>query len=628
MRKLYEPHAHPLTRVIQGLPTSWDPIIAARRYYTYIVAWSPCNRFIAVVISQVIKILDAMTLEQLNILDLPLSGSIVQLIFSPDCHLLTCLSYHPHGLATCDLQTGVLISTISLELQGYCGEFISHAYSTYGTMYGVLFSTKRTSTISIYNILSGVHIRSHSFELDLCNIWVYGNCFQSVTLQPESITIWEVGFTSEYPATEVKSLPVPNNFDPSKGYCFLPILCRLAFTLKDTVLVWDAQHSKLLLNSVDVKGFTGMTFSPDGHFFTCATHGPEIYLWKDSPTGYTLHQTITWISGYYTPLFSQNGKSIVMSGGSTLWLWHTTDPSTSSFKIPYQDARHLSDFILEFSPDKSLAIAARWANKTATVFDLKHGVVQLIIRADMEIYGLGISESTVVVVGNGKIITWGLPIEDFVLGVRVNIHDSIQTTIFNYPLYNHLPPHHAPINPISISPNLDYMAIMVDYEDCPIESMLYLFDIPTGNCLANVSVGTEDRPFLTLDKHTVWCYNKVGRLKGWSIIKDNESNIIKLENLGPNGNPLGIAPNKSSHGYKVMDGWILGSNKKRLLWLPPLWQNNVDGQSSHVAHIIRYWSSQVGLIWRGEPSLVWNGQFLALLYCELPEVIILELLEE
>ena len=44
-----------------------------------------------------------------------------------------------------------------------------------------------------------------------------------------------------------------------------------------------------------------------------------------------------------------------------------------------------------------------------TVVDLKSGVPQLTIDTGTHIYGLTIAESTVVVAGERKIITWNLP---------------------------------------------------------------------------------------------------------------------------------------------------------------------------------------------------------------------------
>ena len=54
-----------------------------------------------------------------------------------------------------------------------------------------------------------------------------------------------------------------------------------------------------------------MSFSPDGRFFACGTIASEIHLWKDSPTGYKLHQKVK-TAGHEVcrTLLSPNGESI------------------------------------------------------------------------------------------------------------------------------------------------------------------------------------------------------------------------------------------------------------------------------------------------------------------------------
>ncbi|KAF9643439.1 hypothetical protein BDM02DRAFT_3065228, partial [Thelephora ganbajun] len=51
VRRLYERHANPLTRIVHGLPVSWDPaIVTMETGYSLgrIATWSPCGRFIAI----------------------------------------------------------------------------------------------------------------------------------------------------------------------------------------------------------------------------------------------------------------------------------------------------------------------------------------------------------------------------------------------------------------------------------------------------------------------------------------------------------------------------------------------------------------------------------------------------
>ena len=73
----------------------------------------------------------------------------------------------------------------------------------------------------------------------------------------------------------------------------------------------------------------------------------------------------------------------------------------------------------------------------------------------MKICGLGVTRSTVIIVGEGKIVTWDLPGGDCVLNARASIHDSIRTVVFNHP-----PPLPRRLHSISISPNLNHLVIV------------------------------------------------------------------------------------------------------------------------------------------------------------------------
>jgi WD40 repeat protein len=172
-------------------------------------------------------------------------------------------------------------------------------------MVAVLSRHTHSTIISIYNVVSGMHmhdivhrIRTTNPDLDLgvpftYKLWTHGELLRFASAEPTTITIWETGFTSSATPTEVENISIPeiNNtvetfvFNPSGRRAeFHPALYRLAFTDTDgTLLVLDARASKFLLRHTPTNRFTSMTFSSDGRFFACATVESEVYLW--SPTG-------------------------------------------------------------------------------------------------------------------------------------------------------------------------------------------------------------------------------------------------------------------------------------------------------------------------------------------------------
>ena len=619
--KLYEQYSHPLARILQGVPISWDPSIATIKCSgaIYKAVWSPCSRFIAILFGNdfayEIQVLDAVTLKQLKTF-IPPYRAIQSLTFSPENRFLTLLSSGSEALINWDLQTGILVSKITMEKGDYNNHYCSSlTYSECGTMFGVLSMHSEGSTINTYDVLSSMPIYHHSIEgLVIDMIWTQGEHLQFATLGAESITTWEVGFSSRLPPTEVKSLSTLKNFNPSKEFLFLPSLSWLAFIHENTILVWDAQHSRLLLDSIDVQTPRCLTFSSDGHFFACrGAYGQEIHLWKVSPTGYTLHQKLMpSSSGFLQPLLSPNGQLIIMSSGSTLQLWHTTDSTSSPSSLSTHTLKSTEHFILEFSPDRSLAATALFRDNTVTVIDLRSGVLRLTIDTSMEVYCLGITQSTIIIVGNGKIITWNLPIGEHVLSTRVNIDNSIQTTMFGNPaplklLWMNIFGHSTHLElqltfSASIFPSFNYVVVMGKAVEGNMGLIIY--DTSTGEHLVDTSVSLASHPlWFTPDGCEVWCGTPEVH-EGWAIIKDSKSSITRLEGLDSARGPVGGFLCESSQGYQVTDdGWIFGPDRKQLLWLPHHWRLD-------------------------KRDRMWHGQFLGLLHCDLSEVVILEVPEE
>ncbi|KAF9642942.1 hypothetical protein BDM02DRAFT_3124013 [Thelephora ganbajun] len=604
VRSLYEPHARPLARIVRGLPNSWEPSIAAAGFPSHIdtAVWSPCSRFIAIswgTRRTTIEILDGVTLERITTLESPLDELqwTRRLAFSQNTRLLTWYGLHPRKFISWDLQTGGLVSTIALE---QLKPHLSVTYSACGTMFGVLIHDGPTFTISIYNVLVGTRIYSRSAEgRTLKEIWTHGGRLRFATIDSGSITTWEVAFASPHAPTPVESLPIPDDHRFSGRFRSHPASSRLAFAAGGSVIVWDARDSKFLLESTNINcdAIASLSFSSDGRFLTCGTTNLGIHLWKESPTGYALHRKLVSNTGCFNPvLVSPNGGSIIALDGRVVQLWHTTDPITSlsdDSTLTFQ--RSGNRLILGFSPDQALAVVARMMDKTVMVLDLKSGIARLTIDTGMKVNGVGVAVSSVVVVGEGQIVTWNLPAGDRVLNPRANINDSVLTTTFSHPPF----PGSWPTTPMS--PGLHHAAMATR---CGARHRrLHLYDVSTGQCLAFVETTSNDHPWFTLDGREVWCILPGGKADGWKIIKDSESDTTKLEHLESSVRPSGGFPWESSHGYEVTSGgWVLSPRGKRLLWLPPSWRSHARDR-------------------------MWSGRFLALLVHGLPEAVILELEE-
>ena len=602
IRELYESHAYPFTRVVRGIPTSWDASTTAitRPSWFELVVWSPCDKFIAITLhgSRSVDVLDSATLQQLQTLEFPqdISTDDRALIFSPDSRVLTCFSDDCAGLSqklfavSWDLQTGGVTNIISWwgAARDNTGT-PSVTYSADGKMVGVYYRRpgSKGSYISICDVASGVLTHSHwlnNIEPLSNQIWTHGEYLQFATANTTTIAIWEAGFAPGAAPTEVETLPAPDGFEGNSlgGPQFHPALYRLAFVSQGRILVWDSRNSRYLLECTNAEFDPPMSFSSDGRFFACSTTGSDVHLWKESPAGYTLHGILTSSAKHPDPLLSGNGESIVVSSGCTIRLWHTKSFSTPPSSILTKGVQRTGRFILEFSPDEMFAVVTMREDNRATILNLRSGVQQLTIDANMEIYGLGVIGNTVVVIGHRKVTTWDLPAGYYVPGVRVGPEDSSRTIELNDP--SHYPPFCA-----SISPDSGYIALSDAVS-------LYIYRGSTGELLWKESTWGEV-PWFSPDGRDVWRVGFRGRVEVWGVSDGRKVSQPPVDTEQP---PEGF-PWRSSLGYRVTnDWWIIDPDGKRLMLLPPPWQ-----------------SSPV--------ERVWKGRFLALLHSGRSEIVILEL---
>ena len=477
-------------RIVHGLPTSWDPVVA-RVYnedFHSAVAWSPCNRYIAVAKSEVVDIHDAVTLNLLNTFKHPLDSGALRLCFSPDSCFLTQFNYG--DFIIWDLRTGSSVSTclpkeLRVDHRGF-----SSTYSMDGRMLAVLYQGESregyfiaTHNLSkththLYQVLEG-HITPPIFTCD--------KFLQFVTVKPRSITMWEVDFTLTDRPTVVQSLDGVDYTEPFNESLFLPALFRLALAFRDKLLVWDAQDSKLLLEAPSFDAHT-MTFSSNGYFFACISRNTnKVQIWKESPAGYTLHQKLefTTFRVYAGPLLSPDGESIVVSLHSTIHLWHTREPiHFSGPTLP----EYQHEFLLEFSPKNTLVAFPRYLAETVTILDLQSGKQQLAIDTGIEVKCLAINGSIITVAGKKNIITWNLAVGN----ARANINDSTQITTFDLspPSSGH------PFIHMSLSPSLSHIVTLRVATE-PLSTGLEIYNVSTGRCFAGFTLNTGMFEFFT-----------------------------------------------------------------------------------------------------------------------------------
>ena len=605
VRRLYKSHAHPFARVVHGLPMSWGTNTAAtaRPSSVNVVVWSSCNRFIAITWdgSRAVDVLDSATLQRLQTLELPQDILVEsqELMFSPDSHVLMCCSSTRTSssdlelfVVSWDLQTGGEIGVIKWQ-GGRRSGFTP--YSEDGKMVG--FCDARGDQeffFFVYDVASGVLMDSHSFEatipLDQAHTWIHGESLQFVTANATAITIWEVIFTSGATPTQIETLPAPGRFDDEwRMAAFLPDLCRVALSHKyHGILVWDARDSRYLLEDTDIDP-EKISFSSDGRFLACATQGPDVYLWKDSPDGYLLHGILTsGVVGWPDLRFAQSGELIVTFGGCVIQLWNTNRITTTPSSTLTQ--AHTGNLILEFSPDGMLAAVAMPGGNTVMVLNLEASLPRLTVDAGMVVCGLGMTGNAVVVIGEGKVIAWNLPAGDCVpdapvgLGARswtVNFWDSRSSQSY----------YHSCVSGASISPDSRYIALVHLHT-------LHIHRTSTGE---RVGKKVVDRcaPRFSPDGCKIWGAGVgdnqavYGFCGGHEEVQEWPKNEVYKEHPpqeSPWGTPL---------GYQVTDDWwILGPGGKRLLMLPPPWR-------SYAVH------------------RMWEGQFLALVHAGLSEPVIL-----
>ena len=604
IRGLYKHHASPLARIVKGLSLSWELAVAT----TYLgprlsgIVWSPCSKLIAAKTNEFVAVLDVATLNRLATFKHPLGHC--NFSFSPDGRFLTLFT--TSGLISWDIQTGGRLSEILLKPVALLLAPTSFTYSKDGKMVAVALETHgRYVECLFYTFhlpsrtrLGPLRVPDGRFVFP---IWTHDKYLRFALMHPGSITIWEVEFTLLRRPTKVESFPFPDEVIGGDEFLFLPDLYRLAFTLRDTIQVLDVKTSKLLLKSEQASGsYQRLSFSSDGRFFAFSVLGQKVRIWKESPAGYAPHQQLPFTLNYLAPpLLSPNGRSIIFPLGGTINLWHTDDQILSPPSPPTEEHDSQGHFLLAFSPCEKSAGFAQLHRNVVTTLDLRSGDLRSTIDTGMRVECLGVDGDTVVVIDEGKIVTWNLPGGD--RAFNASISDSVRTVMFG----SSPPPScsivHHPTH-VSLSPDLSRIAVRPSLGsefDYPLE----IYNATTGTRLASTIPHAALSPQFTRDGREVWIASFYSRNIGLEIIEGDVSGAMELKPLEETLYPSRAFLWHSIRGYKVTDdGWVLSPTQKRLLWLPHRWRSD---QEEH---------------------RLWSGRFLGLTH-RVSEGVILEFLE-
>ena len=434
-------------------------------------------------------------------------------------------------------------------------------------------------------------------------IWTHDEYLRFAIIYPWVITIWEVDFALKHRPTRVEYFSIPYEADQGREFLFLPSLHRLAFTLEDTIQVWDVKASKLLLKPKQVSdSHPKYSFSSNGRFFAFATEAGEVQIWEESPAGYAPHQQPPPFlhENLGPPFLSPNGRSIIFPFGDTINLWHTVDQTLSPPSHPTKEDDSKSHFLLAFSPNEKSAAFTRFSGNMVTILDLRSGDLWSTINTSMQVQCLGVTGGTVIVVDGKEVATWNL--HDKGGSFKASIYDSIYDKVHTATLdHSSLQEHFSTIS--SLSPDLS--CTMVLRQTFSGENSISIHSVTTGTCLASTGSGEYFQPWLTFtqDGQEVWDMDPYSGNNGWEIIKSGVSGAMELKSLEGTLHPSRTFLCHSIHGYKVTDdGWVLSPTQKRLLWLPHRWRS-------------------------GQEYRLWSGRFLGLTRSLLLEPVILEFFE-
>ena len=434
-------------RVVCGLPGTWDrTTILYDHYMSY--TWSPCGQsFSTLSYDFSVEEWDATTLEKYPNLQPCAAGKAEQcehgyfpgaLAYSPDGHSLAC--FIGSIIVIWDLQTGGVVEEIETNVpQVY--RLHTLVWSSDGIM---IYAPSKVEggawTVTAYNITSGKEAyRSMVQSLVEPHLWLHYTSLRVMvydTNSQDAINILEVQPNSTN--TLIESFPVSNHiqslftkaspwlrptrvsFSPST-YQISAVTNQLCFPA--TLLAFDIQSSKALLQEEDYITSTGSSFSPNGSLLVSSRGQGNVFVWEYAPEqGYTLQTKLLFqehsqdsLEGYQ---LSPSSSMILMSSKDHLEVQHLEGPRPN----PPEENKHYAIFV----NSNTHIITASGSGSTFTITNLEKSSSQC-IDTKFKVHGLAVTGNILLVQGEDVVAGWQLTKQgtvDTVLDNKRGEHDG------------------------------------------------------------------------------------------------------------------------------------------------------------------------------------------------------------
>ena len=524
-----------------------------------------------------------------------------------------------------DTQTGVIINTQVLNFQGlseimfhgdkriitlFAGHDNKHHFYTHNALDGTQLCQGEVPT-------TGVHQRSTH--------WVHKDTLQFTTHsrvdRRSVVNLYELQPTLTLPLL-LSSFSLPPQH---REFSFSPVSFHACFSDKQKITILDVQNSRRLLRAkVDNYSPDGR-FSPNGHFFAYQKSENEICIWQNTPTGYTPWSVLipelpscvlswspasTSILSSSTPL-SSTPSSIISSSasnpfGSTLISFESKrgiqllDPGSHQDPLSLNKINHhkSSDHLVAYSADYMYIAMARTEDNFVTILNCLSATSQQFTDPDIEILDVKIVNNTVVVLDKHKLVSWDLESGGVLQGPH-GVHWAFDQYIFQTILSH------------DCSKIATVMGNSVLLYDVKAQKAIVggVYNSRSGLCkeIYDIRFSLDGSKLWANDENNGYSFLGSEVAENWkSTVGVNWDELFEKYNIEVMtkkwSKDISLLFDCHLYGqyHEVDSGWVVDSQARELLWLPPTWRLEDNDK------------------------VRWDGNFLALFDRCFPEPIIIE----